>query len=98
MTIRLKEILKIHGISNKELAEKIDITKEAMSNIVTGKASPSANRLEQIANALNVPIWELFTDESNYNEVSGFVKIRNKIHEVRSFADLKQLLILENEK
>ena len=62
MTIRIKELLKEKGISQKDLADKLGITVVGMSKILNG--NPKIDTLEKIASALNVEIWELFIDEA----------------------------------
>lgn len=60
MELRIKEVLKEQGVTNIFLADKVGITRPNMSNIVNGKTKPSLETLEKIADALNVPITELF--------------------------------------
>lgn len=62
MTIRIKELLKEKGISQKDLADKLGITVVGMSKILNG--NPKIDTLEKIASALEVEIWELFVDEA----------------------------------
>lgn len=47
------------NITSAWLSEKVGISKVAVSNIVTGKSSPSLDNLIKIADALNVSISEL---------------------------------------
>ena len=58
--LRIKEVLKEKGITIVTLSNSIGITQPNTSNIVNGKTKPSLDTLEKIANALNVPITELF--------------------------------------
>jgi transcriptional regulator with XRE-family HTH domain len=60
MELRIKEIAKSKNIRNVELAARIGIARENMSNIMTGKATPSLERLLEIARALDVHISDLF--------------------------------------
>jgi transcriptional regulator with XRE-family HTH domain len=60
MRLRIKEVLREQKTTATSLADKIGIAQPSMSNIVNGNATPSLERLEQIADALNVPITELF--------------------------------------
>ena len=58
--MRIREILKEQGITTKELAEKMRISQSALNQNISG--NPSVRILNNIANALNVPIWQLFAD------------------------------------
>ncbi len=60
MILRIKDILKERKMSAVKLAETVGITQPNMSNIVNGKSMPSLETLEKIANALGVPVSELF--------------------------------------
>lgn len=62
MTIRIKDILKEKGISQKDLADKLGITVVGMSKILNG--NPKVDTLEKIASTLEVELWELFVDEA----------------------------------
>ena len=64
MKLRIKETLQNKGLTGVWLASKIGITRPNMSNIVSGKSKPSLDTLERIADALNVPVTELFEQPS----------------------------------
>jgi transcriptional regulator with XRE-family HTH domain len=53
---------KMQGMTQLQLAEKVDISRTHMSNIEApnGEKSPSLDVLISIANALGVPIAKLF--------------------------------------
>lgn len=55
---RIKEILKEKGITQQELADKLGVTRISVVKTLAG--NPSQETLEKIANALNLPMWQLF--------------------------------------
>lgn len=55
--MRIKELLKEKGITQKEFADKLGMTTVGLSQILNGK--PSYTTLEKIASALDVQVWEL---------------------------------------
>lgn len=59
MDLKIKEIMSERSITSAWLAEKVGISKVAVSNIITGKSSPSLDNILKIADALNVSITEL---------------------------------------
>lgn len=56
--MRIKEILKEKGITLSQLADTMGVSRQALSRQVGGKLL--VEKAEEIANALDVPIWQLF--------------------------------------
>ena len=52
------------GLTQAHVAEKIFMEKESLSRMEAGKITPSLERLEKIAAALDCPIADLFRDAS----------------------------------
>ena len=63
MDLRIKEIMNERNVTSAWLAEQVGISKVAVSNIVTGKSSPSLDNLIKIAGVLNISITELIGEE-----------------------------------
>ncbi len=62
--LRVKEILKERGMSQKELADRIGISTATMSKIISG--NPSLDSLDKIAKALEVETSALFVVRQGY--------------------------------
>lgn len=73
--LRLKELLKEKSISGKELAEKVEVTENAISMIVNNKRQPRFELLIQIADILEVDIKDLFNSTKN-NETETIFAFR----------------------
>lgn len=58
--LRVKEILKAKGMTAKELAKLLNVSEGSLSLTIKDGANPSMQTLEKIANALGVPVSELF--------------------------------------
>ena len=58
MNLRVKELCREHGLTMNELAEQMGMKRESLSRAVNG--NPTLETLEKIAEALGVPITELF--------------------------------------
>jgi len=70
---RIKEILDEKGISAKKLAERMGVTPQYISGIIREKGSASISVLSNIANELNVPMWQLFASpEEVQSKKDGF--------------------------
>lgn len=85
---RIKQILKEKSIKVVDLATTIGIQQTNLSSIINGRSNPSLDMLQKIADALNVPIKELFADEG----IDGYIKIKGIVHEIHSWADIDRLL------
>jgi len=58
MELRIKEVIKEQGLTITELAEQMGINRVNLSNMVNG--NPTVETLNKIADALGVPVTELF--------------------------------------
>ena len=77
MKLRILDICKQKGLTQKELAEKVNLSAVGLSKSING--NPTKDTLERIASALNVPISELFeqpaTDVINCPYCGGKIKV-----------------------
>ena len=69
--LRIKEILKDKGLKAVWLAKEIGVTDVNTRNIINGIVTPKMETLEKIAEALNVPMWQLFASPAEVIEQSG---------------------------
>nr|DAQ59804.1 MAG TPA: Helix-turn-helix XRE-family like protein [Caudoviricetes sp.] len=88
MDLRIKDICREQGIMLKDLAKQLGLTEVGLSKSING--NPTIGRLEEIANALGVPVTELFVKPSD-GKIVGFVKVGDTVHEVKSAEDVKDL-------
>lgn len=63
MELKIKEFMSERGVTSAWLAEKVGLSKVAISNIVTGKSYPSLDNLIKIAEALNTSITDLIGEK-----------------------------------
>lgn len=59
---RLRALRQQRGLSQEQLAERLDVSPESISNLERGVHAPTFNRLEALARGLEVPVAELFRD------------------------------------
>jgi DNA-binding XRE family transcriptional regulator len=57
---RIKELRKVRGLTQDQLAEKVELATRYISLIEVGRSSPSLETMESIARALGVEIKDLF--------------------------------------
>ena len=53
MYLRIKDVLKEQNVTAKELAERVGISRENMTNIINEKSRPSFDTLVKISEAIN---------------------------------------------
>ena len=63
--MRIKELIKSKGYNQEEFAKLIGVTRSTLLGQIE---RPSYTTMEKIANALNVPIWQLFVSEEDIVE------------------------------
>ncbi|WP_213996163.1 helix-turn-helix transcriptional regulator [Tepidanaerobacter sp. EBM-49] len=62
--LKIKDAREAARLTQKELAEKVDVSREYISAIENGHYNPSLNLLKKIAKALNTNIKDLIEEES----------------------------------
>lgn len=67
MELQLKRILQEKGIDGKQLADKMGVSKQYISNVVNNRGA-SIKMYEKIADILGVPLWRLFAPPSENGE------------------------------
>jgi transcriptional regulator with XRE-family HTH domain len=89
--LQVKNICKQQGITLKQLAERAELSPEAVTRILSDKGNPSLSTLEKIAKALDLEVYELF-DKFNANTlVRGYLEVGDKIHPINNFKDLQTI-------
>ena len=51
------------GVKSVELAERLGVTKQTISNLINGKVMPSIDTIDRVAEALDVEFWQLFAPD-----------------------------------
>jgi transcriptional regulator with XRE-family HTH domain len=69
--LKVKGLRKSHGLSQIELAEKINLSFQQVQKYEKGITAISVFRLQQIAEAFGVPISNFFEEEKQSLKVSG---------------------------
>tara|TARA_R110000868_G_scaffold16672_7_gene74137 strand:+ start:1173 stop:1457 length:285 start_codon:yes stop_codon:yes gene_type:complete len=83
---RVKILLSKKGITQIDLAAKLNIQPETLSRTING--NPTLKSITDIASALDVEVIELFET----NSPNGFIEINGEVHTIKSFNDLYELV------
>jgi transcriptional regulator with XRE-family HTH domain len=89
--LRVKEICKQKKITLKALAEKMDIAPESLNRMISSSGNPTLSSLVGIAKALDVQVYELFSDFDAEKSVRGFIEVGDAIHKINSMSDFTDL-------
>ncbi|MBU5610966.1 MULTISPECIES: helix-turn-helix domain-containing protein [Aerococcus] len=78
---KIKEKREERGLSQKELAETVNIVPTTISYYETGRRTPSADSIFLIANALDSDISEFYPPSTNKKYYSDFTtEIKNNVY------------------
>lgn len=92
--IKIKELRKRKGITQKELAEELNITDSAITRYESGKREPNIDMINKIAAALGVSINELLLDSVvNLSDMTKEDK-ENYIDLIIEYPEFKSLIEL----
>lgn len=61
------------GYTLRQLAEKVGCTPSYISQVENGLTSPSLSMVGKLASALNIPVIDLFSEESEEDRVAGYL-------------------------
>lgn len=73
---KIFELLKKEGITQRELANKIQINESALSRYISGERTPRIDIVTKLARYFNVSVEELLDEKktsSDYDEFCGLV-------------------------
>lgn len=88
MRLRIKEVIKEKGTTMSEVAERIGTKQAALSRAISEDGNPTLSLLTRTADALGVPITELFENDG----IVGFIKANGTTYEINSLSDIEKLL------
>lgn len=79
MRNRTREVLKRLGVKQVELAERLNMTTVGLNQLMRTD-QPKIETLERIANALNVPVWQLYLTDEEIEEVIEHHSLQQIMH------------------
>lgn len=68
MKNKLEEIRKQHGITQEELAEKLEVSRQTISSLENGRYNPSILLAFKIAKVFGLSVEEVFIYEEEKND------------------------------
>ena len=93
---RIEEILKERGLTKKAFGDLMGTSKQNVNALLK---NPTLNKLETIANVLDIPLWQLFATSAEVNcdtDTSAFIALIKQGGELYSASSIKEAMgILE---
>ena len=77
---RIRVLREKQGLTQQELADRLQVTRQTVSNYEIGRSQPDLEMLEQLANVLNVDVAVLLGN----GQTSVRVPVRFKLEQIRS--------------
>lgn len=93
MKLRLREILKRRSMTLKTFSDLSGISQPNLSNYLNGNVSPTLEMLTRIADALEIPITELFEESGS---VELYVRYNGNMYNITS-KDIIRLIEIKNQ-
>lgn len=96
---RIKEILKEKGLTVNQLADMLEISRQALSKQIQGKML--VETAQRIAEALNVPMWQLFAspvEVTSKGELTALIKHKGDYYKASTIEELEKIVAEIKEK
>ena len=87
--LRVKSICKQQGITLRQLAERMDVSPEVVTRMLSDSGNPTLSSLENIAKALGIEVYELFDNFDADKMVHGYLEVGRKTYRINNFNDLQ---------
>ena len=87
---RIEEILKERGLTKKAFGDLMGTSKQNVNALLK---NPTLNKLETIANVLDIPLWQLFTTSAEVNcdtDASAFIALIKQGGELYSASSIEE--------
>ena len=72
---KIFELRKKHGLSQEQLGEKINVTRQTISNWELGETAPNPEQLKLLSQSLNISIDELLDNDINSSMKEKIINI-----------------------
>jgi len=76
---RVSELRRLRGLSQEALADLCGLARSYMSRIERGRANPSLDAVERLADGLNVEVADLFQDCASERDAIATTDINSRL-------------------
>lgn len=89
--LRLEEILKNSGISITGLAERMGVNRQTIYYYIKQDDKNPLSQLQKIADALEIPLIELFSDSSK-DELTALINHKGEFYKATTLKELEEIV------
>ena len=94
---KIKKIRREKNLTQKELAQKLGTSPQNLAQYENGKRNPKLKTIRQLADALNVPLYELVTDWRSFSQKELLEDFTNDSHVITEEININDLETSTNE-
>lgn len=94
---KILQLRKKNGLSQEQLGEKVDVTRQTISNWELGETTPNPEQLKKMSKAFNVSVDEILDNDSKeflMNKISNTERLAGIIIKILKVIGLYSLDIL----
>ena len=94
---KILQLRKKNGLSQEQLGEKVEVTRQTISNWELGETAPNPEQLKKLSKAFNVSIDEILDNESKeflMNKISNTERLAGMIIKILKVIDHKVIGII----
>lgn len=88
--MRIKEVMKSHGITQEELAARMDINRVSVNRLLSEKNDMRMSTLQKFADAIGCRVTELIEERSE--EFTAFIKYKDIHYTADSLDELNKIV------
>ena len=89
MDLKVKDLIRQKGMTMQQFAEMLGVTRDTLTRNING--NPTLETLERIATALNVPITELFSADTN-EELTALIQHKGDFYKATTISGLEKIV------
>ena len=89
--LRLEELLKNNGIGITGLADRMGVNRQTIYYYIKQDDKNPLSQLQKIADALEIPLIELFSDSSN-DELTALIAHKGEFYKASTIEELEKIV------
>lgn len=89
--MRIKEVLRKHGITQEEIANRLGINRVSVNRLLNDKNDMRVSTAEKFAAAIGCRVGELFEEEKD-EDFTAFIRYKGRHYNADSLEELENII------